>query len=79
MAKEIEYDCLLCRESVSMIACPYCDEGSEFVKMTNFEHIKEMDYEELADWLTKITNDAQSDAKTKCDYQWEDWLREKVK
>lgn len=72
-------DCLKCRESVLMIACPYCDDSSEFVRMTNFEHIKSMDYEELSNFLTKITDDAQLDARTKCNYQWDEWLKEKVK
>ena len=74
----IVYDCLKCRECVSMIACPYCDDGSEFVRMSNAEHIRMMNDEELAKFLTKITDDAQLDAKTKCDYQWDEWLKEEV-
>ena len=34
--------------------------------------------EELAEWLTSITDDAQLDARTKCDYQLEEWLKEEV-
>ena len=37
-----------------------------------------MDDEELARFLTQITDDAQLDAKTKCNYQWEYWLKEEV-
>lgn len=33
----------------------------------------------MAEWLTKITDDAQHDARTKCDYQWGEWLKSEVK
>lgn len=42
------YDCLKCKECMSMIACSYCDDGSEFVRMSNAEHIRMMDDKELA-------------------------------
>lgn len=42
---------------------------------TNADRIRAMSDEELAEWITKITDDAQLDAKTKCNYQWEDWLQ----
>lgn len=42
---------------------------------TNADKIRSMSDEELAEWLTKITDDAQLDARTKCDYQWADWLQ----
>lgn len=45
---------------------------------TNADRIRLMSDEELADWLTRITNDAQIDTKTKCDYQWLDWLHSEV-
>ena len=73
------YDCLKCRECASMIACSYCDDGSEFVRMSNVEHIRMMDDEELAKFLTKITDGAQLDARAKCNYQWDEWLKEEVK
>lgn len=44
--------------------------------ISNLDRIRSMSDEELAKWLTSITSDAQSDAKTKCDYQWLEWLRE---
>lgn len=47
--------------------------------MTNADRIREMSDKELAEWLTGITNDAQSDAKTKIDYQWLEWLQTEVK
>ena len=42
---------------------------------TNADKIRSMNDEELAEWLTKITDDAQLDARTKCNYQWVDWLQ----
>ena len=47
--------------------------------MTNGDKIRSMSDKELAKWLTGITNDAQSDAKTKFDYQWLEWLQTEVK
>lgn len=44
-------------------------------KKTNADRIRSMSDEELAEWLTKITDDAQLDARTKCNYQWKDWLQ----
>ena len=44
-------------------------------KQTNADRIRAMSDEELAKWLTKITDDAQLDARTKCNYQWADWLQ----
>ena len=46
--------------------------------ITNAERIRKMTDEELAEWLTRITDDAQLDARTKCDYQWDEWLKEEV-
>ena len=46
---------------------------------TNADKIRTMSDEELAKWLTSIINDAQSDARTKCNYQWDEWLKEEVK
>ena len=47
-------------------------------RMTQADHIRSMSDEELAEWLTSITDDAQSDAKSKCDYQWSEWLQSEV-
>lgn len=46
---------------------------------TNADRIRTMSDEELAEWLTKITDDAQRDTRTKCDYQWGEWLKSEVK
>ena len=46
--------------------------------MTQSDRIRSMSDEELAEWLTSITDDAQSDAKSKCDYQWSEWLQSEV-
>lgn len=42
---------------------------------TNADYIRNMSDEELAEWLTKITDDAQLDSRTHCNYQWKDWLK----
>ena len=42
---------------------------------TNADRIRNMSDEELAELLTKITDDAQLDARTKCNYQWGEWLQ----
>lgn len=65
----------------------WCGVGNEYVcfrkcndslgdLLTNADKIRNMSDDELAEWLTKITDDAQLDAETKCDYQWSDWLKE---
>ena len=74
-----EYNCINCKYGNTTDDhehCGNCDKGSEFVKMTNADRIRNMTDEELAEWLTKITDDAQLDAITKCDYQWAEWLKE---
>ena len=45
---------------------------------TNADRIRSMSDEKLAEWLTSITDDAQSDAMTKCNYQWLEWLQLEV-
>lgn len=50
----------------------------KYTRMTNADRIRSMSDEELAEWLTRITDDAQSDAMTRCDYQWADWLQSEV-
>lgn len=52
-----------------------CDGESDFEPITKYDQIHAMSIEELAEWLTKITDDAQLDARTKCNYQWEEWLQ----
>jgi len=51
----------------------------KFERMSNADRIRAMSDEELAEWLTKITDDAQRDARTKCDYQWGEFLKSEVK
>ena len=53
-----------------------CIEIIEEERKTNADRIRSMSDEESAEWLTSITADAQSDAKTRCDYQWSEWLKE---
>lgn len=62
---ENEYPCNKCVHSAT----------DKFEPKTNADKIRAMSDEELAEWLTRITDDAQLDAKTKCNYQWADWLQ----
>ena len=51
------------------------------VKMTNADRIRSMSDEELEEWLTSITNDAQrAIVESQCfvDYQWKEWLQSEV-
>ena len=50
----------------------------KYTRMTQADRIRSMSDEELAEWLTSITDDAQSDAESKCDYQWSEWLQSEV-
>ena len=55
-----------------------CSKGTVELKQTWGNKIRSMSDEELAKWLTKITDDAQLDAETKCDYQWAEWLQSEM-
>jgi transcriptional regulator with XRE-family HTH domain len=53
----------------------------KFSKMTNADRIRSMSDEELEEWLTSITNDAQrAIVESQCfvDYQWKEWLKSEV-
>ena len=60
--------------------CRGCKQNAvdKYTKMTQADRIRSMSDEELAEWLTSITDDAQSDAESKCDYQWSEWLQSEV-
>lgn len=47
-----DWNCNLCKEYQSGIACTYCDDGSEFVKMSKADQIRAMSDEELAEWIS---------------------------
>ena len=75
--------CKLCKyENCSMESkeCIGCKQNAvdKYTRMTNADRIRSMSDEELAEWLTKITDDAQLDAETKCNYQWGEWLQSEV-
>lgn len=77
-------DCRKCKHNYKPSDCEpkcnvMCDGVSDFEPITNYERIKRMSEEQFAVWLTKITDDAQLDARTKCNYQWDEWLKEEVK
>ena len=60
--------------------CQGCKQNAvdKYTRMTNADRIRSFSDEELAEWLTKITDDAQLDAETKCNYQWGKWLQSEV-
>ena len=73
-------DCRKCKHNYKPPTCEpkcnrMCDGESDFEPITKYDQIHAMSIEELADWLTKITDDAQLDARTKCNYQWDEWLQ----
>ena len=80
----MEHDgCKLCKyENCSMESKEWigCKQNSvdKYTRMTQADRIRSMSDEELAEWLTKITDDAQLDAETKCNYQWGEWLQSDV-
>ena len=79
--RSMEHDgCKLCKyENGSMESkeCIGCKQNSidKYTRMTNADRIRSFSDDELAELLTSITDDAQSDAKSKCDYQWSEWLQ----
>lgn len=80
----MEHDgCKLCKYehcSTESKECQGCKQNAvdKYTRMTNADRIRSMSDEELAEWLTKITDDAQLDAETKCNYQWGEWLQSEV-
>ena len=73
-------DCRKCKHNYKPSTCEpkcnrMCDGESDFEPITKYDQIHAMSIEELAEWLTKITDDAQLDARTKCNYQWDEWLQ----
>ena len=79
-----EHDgCKLCKYehcSPESKECQGCKQNSvdKYTRMTQADRIRSFSDEEIAEWLTKITDDAQLDAETKCNYQWGEWLQSEV-
>lgn len=77
----MEHDgCVGCKyekESPDSKYCMGCKQNAidKYTPMTNADKIRSMSDEELAEFLTRITDDAQLDARTKCNYQWGEWLQ----
>ena len=71
-------DCKSCEyENVCILPSVFgsCKVYEPKKKKTNADKIRAMSDEKLAEWLTKITDDAQLDARTKCNYQGDVWLQ----
>ena len=49
-----DWNCNMCKEYESGIACTYCDDGSEFRRMTNADRIRAMTDEELAKFIKSV-------------------------
>ena len=75
-----ETKCGKCKIQRGRPVCNSCFSYDKFIPIaiTNADRIRAMSDEELAEWLTSITDDAQSDAMTKCNYQWLEWLQSEV-
>ena len=75
-----ETKCGKCKIQRGRPVCNSCFSYDKFIPIaiTNADRIRSMSDDELAEWLTKITDDAQLDAETKCDYQWAEWLQSEV-
>ena len=63
--------------------CKNCTHNAtdNYEPLTNADRIRNMTDEELEEWLTTITNDAQrAIAESQCfvDYQWKEWLQSEV-
>ena len=75
-----ETKCGKCKIQRGRPVCNSCFSYDKFIPIaiTNADRIRSMSDDELAEWLTKITDDAQLDAETKCDYQWAEFLQSEV-
>ena len=78
----MEHDgCVGCKYEMcepDSIECRGCKQNAtdKYTKKTNFDMIKSMSESEFAEWLTTITDDAQLKCGLKCNYCWNEWLRE---
>ena len=82
MAK-CKYPNEVCANMTILNGSAYCDSTpcslkNELPKQTNADRIRNMSDEELAELLTTITDVAQLDARTKCNYKWGKWLQLEV-
>lgn len=70
-----DWNCNLCKEYQSGIACTYCDDGSEFAKMSNADRIRAMNDEELAEFLVDVETHGYYDQSVSGTLEMIDWLQ----
>lgn len=49
-----DYDCKLCKDYNTEVNCYHCENGSKFKKINNFEKIRNMSIEEMAEFINGI-------------------------
>ena len=49
-----DYDCKLCKDYNTEVNCYDCEDGSKFKKINNFEKIRNMSIEQLANLISGI-------------------------
>ena len=49
-----DYDCKLCKDYNTGVNCYHCENGSKFKKINNFEKIRNMSVEEMAEFINGI-------------------------
>lgn len=66
-----DWNCNLCKEYQSGIACTYCDDGSKFARMSNADHIRAMSDEELAEFLEQfeVCSHCEYSDKERCTFE----------
>ena len=50
----VDYDCKLCKDYNTEVNCYHCENGSKFKKINNFEKIRNMSIEEMAEFINGI-------------------------
>lgn len=59
-----DWNCNLCKEYQSGIACTYCNDGSKFARMSQADRIRNMTDEELAEFASLYVGCGYCDAGT---------------
>lgn len=59
----VDYDCKLCKDYNTEVNCYHCEDGSKFKKINNFEKIRNMSIEEMADFASHYVSCGYCDAR----------------
>lgn len=75
--------CDVCKNNLKTSGCEpkcnrMCKNYSDFEPITNIDYIRRMSDEEMANWLTGVTDDAQLGSPIHVDYRWIEWLTSEV-